>query len=64
LSQQLRLAHKLAFDLEEELAKGMEDGIQLPRILVEDLMLTRTEAQELVLTLVRTATLGLILEEE
>jgi hypothetical protein len=50
--------------LEQELVQGLEAGLQLPQVLVEDLVLARVEAQELASALARVATLGLILEQE
>jgi hypothetical protein len=64
LAQQLALAQKLAQDLEQELSRGLEEGLQLPQVLVEDFALERAEAQALVLTMARVATLARILEQE
>jgi hypothetical protein len=64
LAQQLVLVQRLAQDLEEELARGLEEGLQLPQVLVEDLVLARAEAQELASVLARVATLAGILEQE
>jgi hypothetical protein len=60
----LALAQKLALDLERELSLGLEEGLQLPQVLVEDLVLERAEAQELVGVLARVAILARILEQE
>jgi hypothetical protein len=64
LGQQLALVRALARDLEEELAQGLEEGLQLPQVLVEDLVLARVEAQELASALARVAILGRVLEQE
>jgi hypothetical protein len=50
--------------LEQELVQGLEEGLQLPQVLVEDLVLVRAEAQELVGALARVAILGRVLEQE
>jgi hypothetical protein len=50
--------------LERELSLGLEQGLQLPQVLVEDLSLAKVEAQELVLALARVAILALILGQE
>jgi hypothetical protein len=42
----------------------MEQGLQLPQELVQDLQLGKVEAQDLVAVLARVAVLGLILEQE
>jgi hypothetical protein len=64
LAQELGLALRLALDLEQELQQGLEQGLVLPQELVEDLVLEKVEAQELVSVLARVAVLGLILEQE
>jgi hypothetical protein len=64
LAQQLALAQRLAQDLEEELVQGLEEGLQLPQVLVEDLVLARAEAQELASALARVAVLARVLEQE
>jgi hypothetical protein len=64
LSQELALVQQLAQDLEQELVQGLEQGLQLPQVLVEDLVLARAEAQELVGVLARVAILARILEKE
>jgi hypothetical protein len=64
LAQQLALAQRLARDLERELVQGLEEGLQLPQVMVEDLVLERAEAQELVAVLARVAILARVLEQE
>jgi hypothetical protein len=64
LAQQLALAERLALDLEQELSRGLEQGLQLPQELVQDLQLAKVEAQDLVAVLARVAVLGLILEQD
>jgi len=64
LVQQLALAEQLALDLERELVQGLEQGLQLPQVLVEDLVLVRAEAQDLVGVLARVAILARVLEQE
>jgi hypothetical protein len=64
LAQQLALAQRLARDLEQELVQGLEEGLQLPQVMVEDLVLERAEAQELVAVLARVAILARVLEQE
>jgi hypothetical protein len=64
LAQELALVQRLARDLEQELVQGLEEGLQLPQVLVEDLVLVRAEAQELVGALARVAILGRVLEQE
>jgi len=64
LAQQLGLAQRLVLELEEELAQGLEQGLQLPQVLVQDLKLVQVDSQALGLVLARVAILAQILEQE
>jgi hypothetical protein len=64
LVEELPTVHYLALDLERQLQLGLEQGLQLPQEMVEDLVMARVEAQDLASALARVATLGLILEQE
>jgi len=64
LAQQLGLAQRLVLELEEELAQGLEQGLQLPQVLVQDLKLVQVDSQALGLVLARVVILAQILEQE
>jgi hypothetical protein len=64
LAQQLALVHQLALDLEEELLRGLEEGLELPQALSQELVLAKVEAQQLGLVLAQVATLARILAQE
>jgi hypothetical protein len=56
--------YRITAQSKRELVQGLEEGLQLPQVLVEDLVLERAEAQELVGVLARVAILARVLEQE